>query len=68
MKTIKQLNTGELFNLYNECIIMREKVLTFVQEFEDMDANKLVSMTFQHEIEKEYGRKMLKELSKEKTE
>lgn len=65
MKTIKQLTPDELRELYNKVLVMREQVLEFVQEYEDMDANKLVSKTFQKEIEKEYGRKVLKELNKE---
>jgi len=63
MKTIKQLTPDELQKLYDEVVIMREKVLTFVQAYESMDANKLVSKTFQREIEQEYGSKILKRLA-----
>lgn len=54
MKTIKQLTPDELQKLYDEVVIMREKVLTFVQAYESMDANKLVSKTFQREIEQDF--------------
>jgi len=63
-RTLAQLNPEELQKLYDDVIVMRNKILDFVQAFDDMDANKLVSKTFQHEIEKEYGRKILKELNK----
>lgn len=63
---LKRLTEEQLFHLHKETKILRTHVLKFVQEF-GFDANQLVSHTFEHAIEKEYGRKVLKRIEKETT-
>jgi len=58
-KELKQLDTLELFGLYEKVIIIRQNVLDLVQEY-GFDASQLVSKTFEKSIEAEYGRKILK--------
>lgn len=63
-KELKQLDTLELFGLYEKAIVMRKQVLDLVQEY-GFDASQLVSKTFEKSIEAEYGRKILKQTRKE---
>lgn len=60
---LRKLSEEELQQLHKEVIQIRDLVLNFVQKY-DFTANQLVSKTFQHEVEKEFGRKYLKRLSK----
>jgi len=55
---LRELDTLELFDLYEKVIKKRQEVLDLVQEF-GYDAGKLVSRTFEKDIEAEYGRKIL---------
>lgn len=63
-KELKKLTTAQLEELHHKIQDLREHVLDTVQEF-GYDANSLVSQTFERDIEREYGRKMLKSLGKE---
>ena len=63
MPELKQLDTLELFGLYEKVIAMRKQVLDLVQEY-GFDANQLVSQTFERSIEAEYGKKILKKTRK----
>lgn len=64
MSTLKQLTPEELQELHKKAIEMRQALLDFVEKYE-YQASALMSKTFLHDIEKEYGRKILKERSKE---
>lgn len=64
MTELKQLTEKQLTELYDEVINMRQQVLSLVQKYE-FDANSLVSRTFEHAIETEFGRKYLKRSTKE---
>lgn len=66
MTELKQLTEKQLTELYYEVINMREQVLSLVKKYE-FDANSLVSRTFEHSIETEFGRKYLKRLAKEES-
>jgi hypothetical protein len=63
LQDLKKLSEEQLIHHHKETMILRKHVLNFVQEF-GFDANQLVSHTFEHEIEKEYGRKVLKRMGK----
>lgn len=63
MPTLKQLTPDQLQGLHQKAIEMRQEVLDFVEKYE-YQASALMSKTFLHDIEKEYGRKILKERSK----
>lgn len=62
-RELKQLTPDELKTLHTQIVGLRKLVLDVVQEY-NYDANSLVSKTFQHDVEQEYGRKKLKELAK----
>lgn len=64
-KELKKLSTAQLEELHHKIQDLREYVLATVQEF-GYDANSLVSQTFERDIEREYGRKVLKSLIMEK--
>ena len=63
MATLKQLTPDQLQDLHKKAIEMRQELLDFVENYE-YQASALMSKTFLHDIEKEYGRKILKERSK----
>ena len=65
MATLKQLAPDQLQDLHTKAIEMRQELLDFVEKYE-YQSSALMSKTFLHDIEKEYGRKILKERSKEK--
>ena len=65
MPTLKQLTPDQLQVLHQKAIEMRQELLDFVEKYE-YQSSALMSKTFLHDIEKEYGRKILKERSKEK--
>ncbi len=65
MPTLKQLTPDQLQDLHKKAIEMRQELLDFVEKYE-YQSSALMSKTFLHDIEKEYGRKILKERSKEK--
>jgi len=65
MPTLKQLTPDQLQVLHQKAIEMRQELLDFVEKYE-YQSNALMYKTFLHDIEKEYGRKILKERSKEK--
>ena len=65
MPTLKQLTPDQLQDLHTKAIEMRQELLDFVEKHE-YQSSALMSKTFLHDIEKEYGRKILKERSKEK--
>ena len=60
-KELKQLTTAELEELHHKVIDIRETVSALVDEY-GFSASQLVSRTFEHDIETEYGRKTLKAL------
>lgn len=64
MPTLKQLTPEELQNLHKKAIDMRQQLIDFVEKYE-YQASQLMSKTFLHDIEKEFGRKILKQKSKE---
>jgi len=64
MPTLKQLTPDQLQDLHKKAIAMRQELLDFVEKYE-YQSSTLMSKTFLHDIEKEYGRKILKERSKE---
>lgn len=64
MPTLKQLTPDELQDLHKKAIGMRQQLVDFVEKYE-YQASQLMSKTFLHDIEKEYGRKILKQKSKE---
>jgi len=64
MPTLKQLTPDQLQVLHQKAIEMRQELLDFVEKYE-YQSSALMSKTFLHDIEKEYGRKILKERSKE---
>ena len=61
-KELKKLTTPQLEELHHKILDLREHVLSVVQEY-GYDANSLVSQTFERDIEREYGRKVLKNLT-----
>ncbi len=63
MPTLKQLTPNQLQVLHTKAIEIRQELLDFVEKHE-YQASALMSKTFLHDIEKEYGRKILKERSK----
>ncbi len=65
MPTLKQQTPDQLQVLHQKAIEMRQELLDFVEKYE-YQSSALMSKTFLHDIEKEYGRKILKERSKEK--
>ncbi len=64
MPTLKQQTPDQLQVLHQKAIEMRQELLDFVEKYE-YQSSALMSKTFLHDIEKEYGRKILKERSKE---
>jgi len=65
MPTLKQLIPDQLQDLHQKAIELRQEILDFVENYE-YQSSALMSKTFLHDIEKEYGRKILKERSKGK--
>lgn len=59
MKELKQLTVDELEILHHKVIDVRKMVSALVDEY-GYSASNLVSRTFEHDIESEYGRKDLK--------
>ncbi|MGI0022801.1 MAG: hypothetical protein ACRD9Q_08080 [Nitrososphaeraceae archaeon] len=62
-RELKQLTEYELEELYFKVRNMREEVITLLGDF-NYDASSLVSRTFEHDIEMEFGRKTLKSKNK----
>jgi hypothetical protein len=60
---LKGLTKDELADLYMEVVTQRKLVNELVDKF-GYSASQLVSRTFEQDIEKEFGRKTLKELTK----
>ena len=58
MSKLKNLTPKELGILHEAVVKMRIDVLTMVQEY-NYSVTQLVSRTFEHDIEAEYGRKLL---------
>ena len=64
-KELKELSTAQLEEFHHKIKDLREHVLSVVQEY-GYDANSLVSQTFERDIEREYGHKVLKSLGHNK--
>ena len=64
---LKQLDQDQLENLYIKVVELRKNVNSLVDEY-GFSASSLVSRTFEQEIEREYGKKLLKRWINEKTE
>lgn len=61
--SLKSLRPNDLQDLHHAAVKMRKNVNELVDSY-GYNASQLVSRTFEHDIEQEYGRKVLKEKNK----